>query len=437
MNLKQIIILALGVACLAGGIGYVVTSFSGSRSVVDEGGGTPRPKAPLEFVSDFSGTRNEEAFTAGYHPFRYKSRVDTPTLVGVNWKNCKCASVEICIAPDEWKALEEEQLAKKAEDPSLKWVPLAQDGTGFSIPGKAIGWVRVGWKADKSGEERFKADLWLHEPDSGIGFPLEVAVSFVPAVRVRWEEDQDRLDAYVGRMGAGDQRQAKFLVWSSTREKFSLKPDPPRVDPCINYGEPMPLAQGELEGLGQRHGRKALSGYRVVITVSERVGENQLDLGPVRRQVAWKAEGIKEPITAHVNGIILGEVVALLPNKPDDPRLDMGSINPERPPVVKIRLESDYSTVELAPDDKTTDFVKVELLDGKEGVTDPSTGRKSWRANVSYRPESGFRGRFPDAERAGYESCSVVFRITHAGAQNEQPRRIKVPITGHVKEVKP
>jgi hypothetical protein len=436
MNLKQIVIVAIGVAFLAAGIGYVVTSFSGPRTVSDEGVGIPRPKAPLEFMTDFSGTRNEEAFTAGYHPFRYKSKVDTPTLVGVNWKNCKCASVELCVAPDEWKALPEEELVKKADDSSLKWISLAQDGPGFSIPGKAIGWVRVGWKADKSGDERFKADLWLYEPDSGIGFPLEIGVSFVPAVRVRWEENQERPDAYVGRMGAGDQREAKFLIWSSTRDKFSLKPDPPRVDPCISYGEPTPLAQGELDELTRAHGRKALSGYRAVITVRERASDDQLDLGPIRRQVAWKSDAAKDPITAHVNGIVLGEVVALLPGPGKDPRLDMESINPKRPRNFTIRLESDNSTVELAPDDKTADFVNVELLDGKEGVAD-STGRKTWRAKVSYRSESGFRGRFPDPERAGYESCSVVFRITHAGARNEQPRRIKVPITGHVKEEKP
>lgn len=438
MNPKQIVIVTIGVAVLAAGIGYVVTSFGSSKGP-EQLPVTGRVEAPLDISADIQGARSEEAFTAGHHAFRYKSKVDKETKVGINWKNCKCASVEICVAPEGWAALPEAELVKKAEDPTLQWTPLNKDDTGFLIPAKAVGWVRIGWKADKSGDERFTADLWLYEPDSGLGFPLEIPVSFIEALRVRWEEDQDKIDKidpYVDRLSPGDQREAKVLIWSCTRDKFTVEPAPTRPDPCVTSGPPTPLTAEELDRLTQVQGRKALSGYRVVITVRERVGDQQLDLGPFRREVVWKSNAVKDPFRVHVQGIVLGEVTAFVAGKPDDPRLDMGAVNPDRPLQHKIRFETENPQVELTLDDRTTDFLKVEMLDGKEGKTETfgdGSVRKTWTVYVSYRPESGFRGRFNDPERPGYEACAVAFKVTHAGAVNEQPRRIKVPVAGQVR----
>src|SRR5262249_49201728 len=174
----------------------------------------PKIMAPLDLFPDFQGVRYEEAFTEGHHAFRFKSKVDTQTLVGINWKNCKCAGVDICLAPPEWEKLPEAEWAKKVDDPSLQWTPLEKDAKGFPIPPKSIGWIRVGWKGDKSGDQRFSAELWLYEPDSGIGFPLEIPVSFVEAVRIRPEDDQDRMDAYLGPLSGGDQEECKILFSS-------------------------------------------------------------------------------------------------------------------------------------------------------------------------------------------------------------------------------
>src|SRR5262249_26048298 len=295
MRLKQIVILGVAVAVLAAGIGSVVTMLGQSNQPSDDKPGqTTKIRAPLDIFPDFQGVRYEEAFTAGHHAFRFKSMVDTTTRVGINWKNCKCAGVDICLAPPEWENLPEAEWAKKADDSSLKWTPLEKESKGFPIPAKAIGWIRVGWSDDKSTDTTFHAELWLYEPDSGIGFPLEIPVSFVEPVRVRAEDDQDRVDAYLGRLSAGDQKESKFLFWSSTREKFNLEADPSRVDPCITYGEPTPLKQEDLDKLSERHRRKALSGYRVVVTAHEHVGNSQLDIGPFRRQVRWNSNASKE-----------------------------------------------------------------------------------------------------------------------------------------------
>jgi len=437
MSPKQIVIVAVGVAVLIAGITYVVISIgtAGAEPPKPTDEAVSKLPSPLEMMKAVE-PRFEEAYTAGHHPFRFRSLVDKPTKVGVNWKNCKCASVEICVAPDEWKALSEAEFAKKADDPSLQWTPLERDGQGFDIPGRSTGWVRVGWKADKNGDERFKADLWIYEFDSGIGFPLEVAVSFVEAVRVRWLDDPDKIDPYVGRIGPGEQKDAQLVVWSSTRESFTLESDPPRSDPNFSYGEPpRKLKAEELDNLSQRFHRKALSGYQVTVTVREKVGEQQLDIGPFRREVRWKSDAVKDPIRAHVQGIVLGEVRTYVEGNPGEPRLEMGVIDPNRPRVHKLQLETDNPNVELAHDDSSCDFLKVDVLDkaGKVENLDDGSVRKTWNVNVSLRPGAGFRGPFPDKEKPGYELTAVVFRITHAGVANERPRYVKVLARGQVK----
>ncbi|HMF15460.1 MAG TPA: hypothetical protein VKE94_24270 [Gemmataceae bacterium] len=436
MSPKQIIVIAVGVAILAGGITYLVASI-GPSGDAETKSNEPQVKVPLpvEFPSQFAGPRFEEAFTAGNHPFLFRNKKEEPIPLGVYWKNCKCSSVEICAAPPNWQGLSDAELIKKADDPNLEWTKLDKDDKGFVVPPKAAGWIRLGWGADKNSDTSFKADFWVYSPDHGLGFELEMPVSFVEAVRIGAADDPQRTDQSLGRLGPGDQRDVKFVIWSPTRESFTLEAAPPRNDPCLAYGEPKKLPEEELKRLSQT-GRKALSGYEVTVTARERAGDHQFDIGPFRREVRWKTNAAKDPIRANVVGTILGEVTAFVAGNPDEPRLDMGVIDADRPRVHRIRLESENPAVELALDDATSDFLDVKMLEPKEGKKEDlgdATTRKTWNVQVSFRTDSGFRGRFPDVERPGYESTAVVFRITHAGAANETPRRIKVTARGQVR----
>src|SRR5262249_43054983 len=217
------------------------------------------------------------------------------------------------------------------------------------------------------------------------------------------------------------------------REKFTVKSQPSKPDPCIIYGEPTPLTAAELDKLSKKQSRKALSGYRVAITVRERSGDHQLDIGPFRREVVWESNAGKEPCPVHVQGVVRGEVNAFVAGNPDTPRLHMGIVNPAGTQQFKIRLETVNPQVEVTLDDRTTNFLKVDVVDGKEGkkeIFGDGSTRKTWTVYVSIRPDANYFGPFPDLEKPGYESCAVVFKITHAGATNEQPRRLKVPVAG-------
>src|SRR5207248_11267309 len=126
---------------------------------------------------------------------------------------------------------------------------------------------------------------------------------------------------------------------------------------------------------------------------------------PFRREIAWKIKNHNELLRAHIVGIVEGEVSAFIANtekEKDKPYLDMGAINPEQPIQFKVNVYTDNMDVELTPDsERTSDFLKVEMPDGKEGnkevLSDGST-RKRWTVWVSYRPESNFGGPFPDKE---------------------------------------
>jgi hypothetical protein len=115
----------------------------------------------------------------------------------------------------------------------------------------------------------------------------------------------------------------------------------------------------------------------------------------------------------------------------------MKGIDPQNPKVYNIIIESENPQVELTLDDKSCDILDVKLVEGAKGqevrLNDGSV-RRTWTVNVSYRPDSGFRGRFPDNERDGYtvSDCVVAFKIAHAGEKNERQRRIRVPVAGQV-----
>jgi hypothetical protein len=437
MNAKQMILVGVGVAVLCAGIGVAVTSF-GTKSMPGPDPVDGGPPPPLEFP-DKQTIHSQEAYTAGHYSFRFKSKVDNATKVGINWKNCKCASVEMAIAPPEWSSYEDSDLMKMVDDSRLEWTALSKDDEGFSIPARAIGWVRVGWKDDKVGDQRFTAEMWVYQPNSGVLFTLDIGVSFIEPIDICWEDEQQKSDATVGKLSPGDQREAQFLIWSCTRKEFTIHQElPPKVDACITAGAPTSLSDKELQFLTFQHKRKALSGYRVVVTVKERSGDQQLDIGPFRRGITWKAEGLAVPVRGTVGGTVLGEVSASLPGNRETLRLDMGDIDPKIPLVHQILLESENPQVELILDDKSLDLLKVEMLEGSRGkdvTLNDGSMRRKWTVNVSFRPDSGFRGPFPKADSAGYTpaDCVVAFKIAHTGVKEDRLRRIRIPVAGQVR----
>jgi hypothetical protein len=381
------------------------------------------------------GPQVAELTAEGHYNFHFQNTHTVPVTFGVLKKNCNCASVQVCIMPEDWKDLKTEELAERAEEPALNWKQMELDGPGFEVPAGAAGWVRVNWPANAGelGAKLYKAELWMQKPDRGAPMTLEVPVTFVLPVIVR-EATKMEDDVYKDIiLDTGDQRMVDFIVFSHTRAHFKLTPAPTREDPCIVYHEPTALPKERLEQLTlAQAGKPVKVGYHVRLTIHEHVGDRQLDLGAFRRTVAWTSEVAPAlPIEGKLRGIVLGEVRGPPSwyEAKQFPGINFETVRPDGRDEKEVVLESRDPDPSLQLTlDRTVDFLDVKLAEGKD-----SEGRKTWTVSAKFKKDSPFRGPFPDPPRVKYEDCAVVFLVTHKGVQGEEPkRRIRIPVRGTV-----
>jgi len=397
----------------------------------------PRDNSPplrIEQVDDAVTT--EHGFD-GQLEVSFENLRENPVTVGIVMKDCQCARVQICLTPEDWKSLDMQERRKRASDPSLKWMTLEQDNQGFAVPARAAGLLRLGWKGKDYTDQRYWARLWVDDRGNILKQLFEVPVHIVQPVYIRSEEQLRRSQVDLGRLTSGEERTARFLSYSVTRPKFSLAPAPPPTDKCLSYKTPEPLTDEELKALSKKNGTTVLSGYRAEVVVHERMGDAQLDLGPFRRLAIWNTDvAAGHQVTGIVSGSVLGEVRFTQPN--GKAFVDLGNVSPKDPAPVIVTLESNDPQIELSLDEKhTLDILAVDLLDGKAGQEDQ--GNKRWRVRVAFRQDSGFHGKFPTQNRAGYDTdvaCSIVFLLSRRPASGKgtakHMRSLYIPVRGVV-----
>lgn len=375
-------------------------------------------------------------------PFRNPSEKElTAQLI---WTDCNCLHFRICLAPESWQGLSMEELRHRAEKPevSLKWEELEKGGTHFTIPPKSVCVARLTWKTEMEGEHAFRSDLKVEDGTGQVFQRFEVMGRLIQPVRVRVEGETGKTEADLGRLPPGSARRVPFLCYSPTRDRFKVFVDPPEEDPCVTYGEPQLIPRKELEALAKKAQTTMRCAYRVPVTVREQADGRRLDLGVIRRRLMWKTNVYaRHKVSAYVNAFVEGEVGLA------DPQgrtfVDLGTIeNPLRvsPKPMLFQLEGRDPSIQLAVDnDKTVEFLKAELLDGKEGK--PSGKGKTWRVRVRFRTDTFFRGEFPNPMRPGYDkevSCAVVFIVSRPGeasGKSVPPRRLCVPVRGNAKSL--
>lgn len=420
LTMTQQVLLVVAVVILVFIVGLVyMYRPAADPNTPDRGPGPAQEQGHLKFTRprvqwelDRGETGEFESDVPGHHDFWFHNDRDVPVQLGLNWKNCHCSNVKVCLAPDKHKAPEEPERSQ------LSWKQLdTADTEGIEVPPGARGWVRLGWISDKLGLERLEAIVWTRMNKEPGKVLLELPVNFVRAVQLLPAEFP------LGELSLGSgERTFDLICWSPTRHQFSLKPEP-ASHRCITCGQPVELKDEERKALETQAGRPVRCAYRVPVTVRERIDENtQLDLGPFREEVVLS---VTEPVKLRVSSNVSGKVsdgALKVPMLDGASRINLKSFSANEEKTLEVFIESPRSDLELKLDEKTSDFLKASKVE----VDSQAGTQKTWKLTVKV-PANSAPGRFPN-DLEGFRDCAVYLQISR---DNQPWRRIRIPVEGN------
>ncbi len=385
----------------------------------------------------------------GHHDLFFRNQSLTPTVIGLEYKNCKCTdaaimplSKEQLPAFDKWvgtssatilAGLQRGPLAcvslmgweymavPKLFGLEMVWHGLEQGKATVTIPPEGGGVLRIQFegKKDLTGDFLVKAGLWAEpegQPNRRTHGEVEVQINYVAPVVLT--NSQINLESF----NAGDEKSGETLLYSTTDGGFDLYANQPHPSPLIDVRiEDLTSAEIAEYKKAEILEPRTLAAKRIKITVHERLGEaNKMDLGPFYRKIFLsKSKDDPEDAMVVVGGEIRGELVVGAPE--DRGRIDMKTFRSERgvDRTVAVlaqqpNLELDTKVVRVYPEN-LQDFMNVTVEKAK-----PIGGEKRnrWHLHVSLKP--GFPpGKFP-------EGTAVFLQI----AGTTPPRQIRIPIIG-------
>jgi hypothetical protein len=406
----------------------------------------PELKFPLmEFDWDPPSAGEFEFFTKNHYDFWFDNSNSVPIDLGLMSKSCKCSTLYLCVlTPEEAKRYVpvtaaaaagelgfintgilsavtqlqlENEVAPDLRKLHLKWTEMpADEHKGTPVPAEGGGLVRVTWagKKDKFGEERLSVVLWTQPhvtPNPRTLVRLGLPLTWVPVLRVT-PGKQD-----LGDFSPREEKTAQFMCWSSVRATFPLSVRESTQDPCISCSI-IPMTDDEYRSLQQSAPIRSLYGYRVRVTVRERLSDTvQMELGPFTRRIELTSPGVQDAL-AQVTGIIRGDVT--VGAEEDKGKIRMGSFRSETGKTRTVRLTALQPNLNLRIDrvePPQADYLKVKYLREVKSGTAEST--KRWDLCVEVPPGSP-EGTLP-------EHCAVILQI-----QGTPPRHIRIPVTGMV-----
>ena len=254
----------------------------------------------------------------------------------------------------------------------------------FVIPPHATGWVRVNWKIDAVGPHILKVELWSHDPEGATPrIELNTPIMVVnPAII-----EEKTKNAGVLTAEQHEATPAEFICWSATRTSLAVKAAE-GSDPFLILGKPIPLTSDERKQLEERLKVRALCGYRLLVTVRDRLDDGRpIELGPFRRNIYLQVDDEKkplvddgtEPLKVTLIGRVKGDLAVLAPDGQD--QIEMGNKGYFDAPfgdVKEATLETTNLDLNLVLDkEKTAGFLKVDLREPKV-----VSGVKTWGLRV-------------------------------------------------------
>src|SRR5262249_10841110 len=121
-----------------------------------------------------------------HYDFYFDNPSDTTVELGLADKSCRCSDVQVAfLSPAQAAALEgklDHETLMRLLSKDLTWQTLVKDQQGVTVPGNAMGLVRVNWKV---GVESLDLDvtLWMRAPEgTAQKVTLRTPTLVVPAV---------------------------------------------------------------------------------------------------------------------------------------------------------------------------------------------------------------------------------------------------------------
>jgi hypothetical protein len=404
------------------------------------------PKKSL--LIDFGGTTmaglNYEMTPArGYQDLWFKNDKSEDLELGLVQTSCKCAGVEVTlISSQETETLRNWMPAAagtllglgpagllavmgpgqltmsemRSLNEETRWHALKREElepAPFPLPGKSEGIIRMRWEGRKSGPERISATIWVqpvHQPSKRTYTNLELPMVFVRPLMIQPSQASLALRA-------GDKKTVSFWCWSSTRSGFSLTAQEESHNPCFSC-VCVPLTGEEyeqaLKTIKSTPPPSILSGYRIAVTVSERLENGpQMDLGHFNRKIVLQSSDLEflpgtNEFNVSVQGYVQGEVSVGLERDKD--QVNLGSYLVTRGTTKTVPVETLKSGLKLKKIDQTPPFLDVQL---KEKGNSLEGTRYSMTVTV---PPN--RGYLPED--------SVIVLETN----DQPPRKVRIPVAG-------
>jgi hypothetical protein len=412
----------------------------------------------------------------GHQDFWFLNENKEPVKVGLRRKGCKCTAVELFVLPpseaqgtvaeliarggpswnaqgphsffdglltptfwsdpkagDVLQALTAGDLASLAVSPA----ELLRSNESVTVPGGALGWVRLRWKAEKAGRQALAATLWLNEEEFGPSATLEVRAIFHDALRVK-----PRLELGILREEqlAGRGVTQEIICWSSTRPDLRLEArsgeglGKPGSDPFV-VGTPIRMTDDELQKLEETNNQESaspiptigrvLAGYRIPVTLLavSPDGKTPFEIGPFRRHITLSSPDVPEDSKqVAVVGRVRGPV--LIGTEEDRGEIDFRPFPHSRgSSTERIVLQSDVPGLHLQLDtERTAGFLEIRLRREK----DRAAGRRVWNLTARVKPKMA-TGVFPRREDPLFADSAVYLKMTIPG---KPPGSVRIATRG-------
>jgi hypothetical protein len=394
-----------------------------------------------------------EVHQPGQYDFWFENTKQTPVELGLRQTSCKCSSVQVAIFTAEEKAayltwMRSSVAAEISKIPSgaLEFVSQLWIDKDFSsvanhahpkfhrlapedkdagpgeeksvdVPPGGKGLVRLVWDGTRAenGKHRLTITLWSQartEEFSPRDYPqLELPLNYIdPLVLPLKSISLDELFR-------GQEKTAHFSVWSSTRAAFGLTAEESSHDPCISCTI-RPLGDEEREAITKETGSRALSGYRVDMTVHERLSDSvQMELGPFLRRIVLTSPDVSNESAVLIAGVVRGEIT--VGAEEDKGKVNFKSFKTQFGATKTVRilamnngLELDEGAVRVEPEE--LNYVKAKL---RRVPPLPGENASRWDLVVTIPPNT------PPLQLPVHSAVFVKTR-------GNPPRQIRIPLEG-------